>query len=74
MVTKVSILVPAKLGSVNTAFLACENYESCQVKICLALSFSRLLNDFKWYAAISLVISQLFLDAECVEGSEGTVG
>lgn len=30
VVTKVSILVPAKLASVNTAFLACEDYESCQ--------------------------------------------
>jgi hypothetical protein len=31
-VTKVSILTPPKLASTNVAFLACEDYESCQVK------------------------------------------
>jgi len=30
VVTKVSILVPAKLNSVNVAFLACEDFISCQ--------------------------------------------
>lgn len=29
--TKVSILTPPKLSSVNIAFLACEDYLSCQV-------------------------------------------
>ncbi len=32
VVTKVSILTPPKLASTNVAFLACEDYESCQVK------------------------------------------
>lgn len=31
IVTKVSILTPAKLSSVNLAFLSCEDYPSCQV-------------------------------------------
>jgi hypothetical protein len=31
IVTKVSILTPPKLPSVNIAFLACEDYLSCQV-------------------------------------------
>jgi len=31
IVTKVSILTPPKLSSVNIAFLACEDYLSCQV-------------------------------------------
>lgn len=35
VVTKVSILVPAKLSSVNVAFLACEDFISCQVLIAL---------------------------------------
>jgi D-2-hydroxyglutarate dehydrogenase len=30
VVTKVSILTPPKLASTNVAFLACEDYESCQ--------------------------------------------
>ncbi|CAM6041201.1 unnamed protein product [Sphagnum compactum] len=30
VVTKVSILTPPKLASINVAFLACEDYESCQ--------------------------------------------
>lgn len=33
IVTKVSILTPPKLSSVNLAFLACEDYLSCQVKL-----------------------------------------
>jgi D-2-hydroxyglutarate dehydrogenase len=32
IVTKVSILTPAKLPSVNVAFLACNDYLSCQVR------------------------------------------
>lgn len=32
IVTKVSILTPPKLSSVNLAFLACDDYSSCQVK------------------------------------------
>lgn len=32
IVTKVSILTPIKLSSVNVAFLACKDYISCQVK------------------------------------------
>lgn len=32
IVTKVSILTPPKLSSVNVAFLACNDYTSCQVK------------------------------------------
>ena len=31
VVTKVSILTPPKLSSVNVAFLACKDYLSCQV-------------------------------------------
>lgn len=31
IVTKVSILTPPKLSSVNLAFLACKDYPSCQV-------------------------------------------
>ena len=31
VVTKVSMLTPAKLGAVNVAFLACEDYTSCLV-------------------------------------------
>lgn len=31
ILTKVSILTPAKLSSVNVAFLACKDYFSCQV-------------------------------------------
>lgn len=30
IVTKVSILTPPKLSSVNLAFLACKDYSSCQ--------------------------------------------
>lgn len=32
LITKISILTPPKLSSVNLAFLACSDYRSCQVK------------------------------------------
>lgn len=31
IVTKVSIMTPARLPSTNLAFLACNDYKSCQV-------------------------------------------
>ncbi|KAJ7539328.1 hypothetical protein O6H91_11G087300 [Diphasiastrum complanatum] len=36
VVTKVSLLTPAKLSSVNVAFLACQDYLSCQEVLVLA--------------------------------------
>jgi hypothetical protein len=32
IVTKVSILTPPKLSSVNVAFLACKDYSCCQAR------------------------------------------
>lgn len=32
IISKVSILTPPKLSSVNLAFLACKDYVSCQVR------------------------------------------
>ncbi|KAG0578372.1 hypothetical protein KC19_4G018000 [Ceratodon purpureus] len=62
VVTKVSILVPAKLGSVNTAFLACEDYESCQNVLKEAkMQLGEILSAFEFIdrAALDMALTHL---------------
>lgn len=42
IITKISILTPPKLSSVNIAFLACQDYISCQVRYYVFLIWYRL--------------------------------
>lgn len=62
IVTKVSLLTPPKLSSVNLAFLACENYLSCQ-KILLEAKrkLGEILSAFEFLDinAMDLVLKQL---------------
>ncbi|KAH6791482.1 FAD-linked oxidases family protein [Perilla frutescens var. frutescens] len=62
IVTKVSILTPPKLSSVNVAFLACEDYLSCQ-KILLEAKrkLGEILSAFEFLDinAMDLVLKQL---------------
>ncbi|KAJ7944212.1 D-2-hydroxyglutarate dehydrogenase, mitochondrial-like [Quillaja saponaria] len=56
IVTKVSILTPPKLSSVNVAFLACKDYDSCQ----------RLLQDAK--RKLGEILSAFeFLDSQAMD-------
>ncbi|KAK7309324.1 hypothetical protein RJT34_05954 [Clitoria ternatea] len=56
IVTKVSILTPPKLSSVNTAFLACKDYSSCQ----------KLLQEAKWKLGEILSAFE-FLDGQSMD-------
>jgi D-2-hydroxyglutarate dehydrogenase len=62
VVTKVSILVPSKLGSVNTAFLACDDFESCQNVLKEAkLQLGEILSAFEFIdrPALDIALSHL---------------
>ncbi|XP_027180078.1 D-2-hydroxyglutarate dehydrogenase, mitochondrial isoform X1 [Coffea eugenioides] len=67
IVTKVSILTPPKLSSVNIAFLACEDYTSCQKLLLEAKKkLGGILSAFEFLDsdAMSLVSSTTFLGTE----------
>lgn len=77
IVTKVSILTPPKLSSVNLAFLACNDYFSCQVWLVFKLKFALLTTFFLNYINILMVfekgitmvvINYLFFDCERCTG------
>ncbi|KAM6564654.1 hypothetical protein CsatB_024652 [Cannabis sativa] len=62
IVTKVSILTPPKLSSVNIAFLACENYFSCQKLLIEAKrKLGEILSAFEFLdnAAMDMALNKL---------------
>lgn len=78
VVTKVSILVPAKLNSVNVAFLACEDFISCQVIMVLPFSMWILclwnVSKLDWELCMLMYVAIFLHATACSKGSKVALG